>query len=285
MSVNNAKVTGQAPPLLLIEALRVETNSPVEPVTILDGVCLQISNNETFALIGESGCGKTMTALATLGLLPINVRTYGAVIFQGKNLRNIAEQDLNQIRGRHIAMIFQHAKSAFNPTFTIGTQMVEVICTHLQLRKIPARARALDLLAEIGLPDPDFVFNAYPHQLSGGMAQRAMIAMGLSCGPQLVIADEPTSALDSKTQREIVRLLRHMQKNYGFTLWLISHDLALVAKIADKIAVMKDGCIIESGSAATLLQKPRHAYTKLLLSQCKINQAQPQKTRAPVTVR
>lgn len=266
------KVSRQGEPpqwLLLIEALCIEATGAPEGAKILENAGLQIGYNETLAVIGESGSGKTMSALAALGLLPANLQASGAVIFKGKNLLTAGETYLNTLRGRHIAMIFQHANTAFNPTFTIGAQMVEVICTHLNLRKHPAKQRALNLLSEVGLPDADLVFHAYPHQLSGGMAQRAMIAMGLSCSPQLVIADEPTSALDIKTQRAMISLLQRMQRDYGFSLWLISHDLALVAEIADKIAVMHNGCIVESGVTNSILQSPRHAYTRLLLSQSK----------------
>ena len=267
MLANEQNTSTPAQWLLLIEALQVKADSPEGELKILDGVGLQIANNETLALIGESGSGKTMSALATLGLLSGNLQTSGAVIYKGKNLLTADESCLSELRGRHLAMIFQHAKSAFNPTFTIGVQMVEVICAHLKLRKTPAKKQALKLLGEAGLPDAEQVFHAYPHQLSGGMAQRAMIAMALSCSPQLVIADEPTSALDIKTQQEIISLLQRMQINYGFSLWLISHDLALVAEIADKIAVMRNGRIVESGVTSSILTNPRHAYTKLLLAQ------------------
>ena len=257
--------------LLQIKALSVTARLPQGTFPVLNKISLEIATNETLALIGESGSGKTMLALATLGLLPSNLTARGEIQFLGKNIIAGAENELINLRGRQIAMIFQNAKSAFNPTFRVGAQLVEVMQTHLQLSKQQAKRRALELFAETDLSDPDTVYHAYPHQLSGGMAQRAMIAMGLSCSPKLVIADEPTSALDTTTQRQIIDLLQKMQKQHGFALWVISHDLALVAEIADRIAVMKDGRIVESGTTTQIINNPTHPYTQLLLGEIQPN--------------
>ncbi|KAA3618878.1 MAG: ABC transporter ATP-binding protein [Calditrichaeota bacterium] len=259
-----------AKPLLQITDLSIDAVSEEIKTPIVQHVSFDVAANETLALIGESGSGKTMTALATLGLLPKNLHASGAVNFKGVNLLASAESELNRLRGRSLALIFQNAKSAFNPTFRIGTQITDVMRTHLIITKKQAKERALDFLTKVGLPDPASVFRAYPHQLSGGMAQRAMIALGLSCNPELVIADEPTSALDRKTQTEIVELLQNMQRNHGFGLWLISHNLALILTVADKIAVMKEGRIVEYGLSANMLAQPADPYTRKLLNQTKI---------------
>ena len=226
-----------------------------------------VDAGETVCIVGESGCGKSVSSLSLLGLLGRGGKvTAGQALFDGRDLITMTEKQRDQVRGAGIAMIFQDALSALNPVFTIGNQMVESIRTHLHLDKAAARERAIALLRKAGLPDPAAVMKKYPHTLSGGQRQRVMIAMALSCDPKLLIADEPTTALDVTIQAQIMALLRQLQKETGMSILLITHDLGVVAQMADRVLVMYAGQIVEEGTVFQIFDAPQHPYTKALLN-------------------
>jgi len=251
-------------PLLSVEQLSVTFN---QSQTVVDAISFTIQAGETFALVGESGSGKSMTALSVLRLLPNNATlTAAAINLQGDELTAHSELELCQIRGRRIGLIFQDPLSSLNPVMTIGSQIAEVINIHFNLSKTELKQRVLELLQQVEIPHPEQRLKDYPHQLSGGQRQRVMIAIALAGKPDLLIADEPTTALDVTIQAQILALLKNIQRQTGMALWLISHDLALVSTMADKVAVMQKGKIVETGLTAELFANPRHPYTKKLLS-------------------
>jgi ABC-type dipeptide/oligopeptide/nickel transport system ATPase component len=217
--------------------------------------------------VGASGSGKSVTAQAILGLIkrPPLLEMKGRVVFDGENLAGMTPQKIRRVRGRRIAYIFQEPMSALNPVFTAGDQIAEMVSRHQGLGRRAAMAHAADLLAEVGLPDPRRRLGSYPHELSGGQRQRVMIAMALSCNPQVLIADEPTTALDVTVQAQILRLLKRLQTERGMALLFITHDLRVMAEIADRIAVMQAGVIVEDAPVEDLFHAPRHAYTRRLL--------------------
>ena len=250
-------------PLLEVNNLQVAF-TPDEYV--VNRISFTIYPGETFALVGESGSGKSMTALAVLRLLPGNATLRAdAISLNGINLLNIPEMELCKVRGRRIAMIFQDPMTSLNPVLSIGEQVAEVIKIHFKPTKADLYRRTLELLQQVELPDPERRYNEYPHQLSGGQRQRAMIAMALAGQPDLLIADEPTTALDVTIQAQILALLKNIQERTGMALWLISHDLALVSNIAERVAVMQQGAIVETGDSVETFRKPQHAYTQKLL--------------------
>lgn len=252
-------------PLLSVKNLSVRFESDIRNPFRIQDVSFDIHSNETLAIVGESGSGKTVTALTLLGLLPTRAGIHnGEIRFQGKKVTEDGDLDFAELRGKHIAMIFQEAHAALNPAFSIGTQILDVVQTHQQLSTELARKRVLALLTAVGLANHHF--HAYPHQLSGGMAQRVMIALALSCQPELIIADEPTTALDVTTQIKILRLIKSLQKELHFALLLISHDISLVKVLADFILVMHNGRIVEKGVAGDLLSHPTQPYTQELLN-------------------
>lgn len=233
----------------------------------VDHVNFHVDQGEVVCIVGESGCGKSVTSLSMMGLLGQGgTVTEGSVLFDGKDLLTMQEKELDQIRGNRMAMIFQDPLTSLNPVFTIGNQMMESICVHLHLSKAEAAARAESLLARVGMPDPKGVMKKYPHTLSGGMRQRVMIAMALCCDPQLLIADEPTTALDVTIQAQIMQLLKELQEERKMAMILITHDIGVVANMADRVLVMYAGQIIESAKSETIFQKPEHPYTKALLN-------------------
>ncbi len=221
---------------------------------------------KTLALVGESGCGKTMTALSllSLALSPPAEAATGEVIFHGKNLLALSERELRKVRGGKIAMIFQDPSSSFNPLYTIGNQLMEAALAHLNIDEEEAFASALQALKDVGMADAEHRMDEYPHQLSGGMKQRAMIAMAMLCNPEVIIADEPTTALDVTIQAQVLDLLRGLQKKRGLALLLITHDLGVVAEIADDVAVMYATEIVETGPVKRIFESPSHPYTKAL---------------------
>jgi peptide/nickel transport system ATP-binding protein len=224
--------------------------------------------NSTVALVGESGSGKSVTALAIMGLLPrenSTIRAGGEAIYRGRNLLHLAPRELRQLRGADISMIFQEPMSSLNPVFTVGFQLTEVLTKHLGLTRRQARARAVDLLQEVGIPEPQSRMDAYPFELSGGQQQRVMIAMAIACEPKLLIADEPTTALDVTIQKQILELIAAVQKRRQMSVLFITHDLAVVGEIADFVIVMRDGEVREQGRAQQIFEAPRDAYTKALL--------------------
>jgi peptide/nickel transport system ATP-binding protein len=254
-------------PLLAVTDLRTAFRQGQDWVPAVAGVSFEIGHGESFALVGESGSGKSMTALSVLRLLPQNGRILGgSVSLDGEDLFGLPEWAMSSIRGGRIGMIFQDPMTAFNPVLTIGQQIGESLTLHRKLRGERLRQRAMELLDQVGLPQPARHLREYPHQLSGGMRQRAMIAMALAGEPDLLIADEPTTALDVTLQAQVLELLADLRKQTGMALWLITHDFATVAEVADRVAVMRAGQLVETGAAADFFAGPRHPYSKSLLA-------------------
>jgi oligopeptide transport system ATP-binding protein len=253
-------------PLLSVEGLRVQFSTARGMVYAVNGVSFDIAPGETLGLVGESGCGKSVTSLALLGILARNGRvTSGRAEFEGRDLLSLKDSDLRRIRGRQIAMIFQDPMTSLNPVLTIGRQIREVLETHFDMRKDAAVKRAGELLERVGIPSAELRLKDYPHQFSGGMRQRAMIAMALACEPKLLIADEPTTALDVTIQAQILDLLRQLVAEQNAALVLITHDLGVVAGMCERVNVMYGGMIMEAASADQLFARPRHPYTLGLL--------------------
>jgi len=236
-------------------------------VRAVDGVSWDVQEGETVALVGESGCGKSVSALSIMRLVeePAGRIESGEVIFKGRNLLSLGEEQMRGVRGREIAMIFQEPMTSLNPVLTIGRQLTEGLEIHLKMSESDARARALELLSMVGIPDPGRRLGQYPHHFSGGMRQRMMIAMALACNPSLILADEPTTALDVTIQAQILELMRDLARRLGVAMLIITHNLGVVARYADRVNVMYAGRIIERASAAELYATPRHPYTLGLL--------------------
>jgi oligopeptide/dipeptide ABC transporter ATP-binding protein len=236
-------------------------------VRAVDGVSWDIRQGETVALVGESGCGKSVSALSVMRLVPAPAGRIagGQVLFRGRDLLALSEEEMRRIRGREIAMIFQEPMTSLNPVLTIGRQLTEGLEIHLGLSPSAARRRAAELLAMVGIPDPERRLAQYPHQFSGGMRQRMMIAMALACDPSLILADEPTTALDVTIQAQILELLKDLSRRLGVAMLIITHNLGVVARYADRVNVMYAGRIIERGTARELYSNPRHPYTLGLL--------------------
>ncbi|GAM30845.1 probable ABC transporter ATP-binding protein [Acinetobacter calcoaceticus] len=256
-------------PLLHVKNLRVSfKGEDKQYIETVKGISFDIPANTTVALVGESGSGKSVTSLATMGLLPVGqskIDDQSKIIFEGKDLLSLSRKDMRKICGKDIAMIFQEPMSSLNPVFTVGNQIAEVLCLHMGLNRKQARQRVLELLKEVGIPSPEIKINAYPNQLSGGQQQRVMIAMAIACEPKLLIADEPTTALDVTIQKQIIDLLESLRKRRQMSMLFITHDLALVGEIADKVIVMRHGEIREQGDAEQVLEQPKDVYTRALL--------------------
>jgi peptide/nickel transport system ATP-binding protein len=254
-------------PLLQVNELSVTfVRRGRRDVRAVDGVSFTVDSGETLGLVGESGSGKSVTALAIMGLLPRRgVRVTGSVSFEGRELLSLRQDDLRDLRGRDIAMVFQDPLSSLNPVVPIGTQVTEVLARHRGLSGAAARKEAAALLDVVGIPDPQRRLKEYPHQLSGGMRQRALIAMAVACKPKLLIADEPTTALDVTIQAQILELLKGLVREQGTALMLITHDLGVVAGLCDRVNVMYSGRIVEQADRRTLFVSPRHPYTTGLL--------------------
>jgi peptide/nickel transport system ATP-binding protein len=254
-------------PIIEAQGLGVEFWVDGEWVMAASDINFTVSPGEVLAVVGESGSGKSTSAMSLLGLLPVNGRATGSVKLAGEELIGAEKKRLRQIRGEEIAVIFQEPMTALNPVYTIGFQISEALKVHYpKLTKQQAKERALELLAMVELPDPEKAFNSYPHQLSGGQRQRAMIAQSLSCDPKLLIADEPTTALDVTVQAEILDLLRNLNQKLQSGVILITHDMGVVADLADRILVMKDGHLLEQGTADQIFNRPQHPYTQTLLA-------------------
>jgi peptide/nickel transport system ATP-binding protein len=232
----------------------------------VDGATLAIAPGETLGLVGESGCGKSVTALSVMRLLPRNSRTAGAVRFDGQDLLALSETQMRDIRGNRIAMIFQEPMTSLNPVHTIGQQIAEAVRIHQGLGHAAAMARAAEMLRLVRIPDPERRVGDYPHQFSGGMRQRAMIAMALACSPRLLIADEPTTALDVTIQAQILRLMLELKERIGAAILLITHDLGVVAETCQRVIVMYAGRVVEEAPVLELFDHPAHPYTRGLLS-------------------
>jgi peptide/nickel transport system ATP-binding protein len=253
-------------PLLRVRDLRVEFDGPDEPVRAVDGASFEIEPGGALGLVGESGCGKSLTALALLALAPPGGRiASGSVELRGRDLLRLPEPELQKIRGAELALVFQEPASALNPVFPVGAQIGEVLRLHRGADRRTAKRTAIGLLERVGIAEPARRADAWPHELSGGMKQRVCIAMALACRPALLIADEPTTALDVTIQAQILDLLADLRRSDGLAILLISHDLGVVGELCDEVAVMYAGRIVESGPVATLLDRPRHPYTRGLL--------------------
>jgi len=252
--------------ILQVKDLGVDFWVEGEWVPAAKNLSYEIAAGEVLAIVGESGSGKSASSMALLGLTPQNGRVFGSVKLDGEELINATPKRLRELRGRGISVIFQEPMTALNPVYTIGFQIMETLRVHFNMTNEAAKKRSLELLAMVDLPDPGKAFDSYPHQLSGGQRQRAMIAQAISCDPKLLIADEPTTALDVTIQAEILDLLRDLHKRQNSAILLITHDMGVVADLADRVLVMKDGVMVEQGSARQIYKSPEQPYTKLLLA-------------------
>jgi len=253
-------------PILHLDSLSAEFVTPDGTVQAVNDISLSIKEGQTVALMGESGSGKTSVGLCIINLLPHPGRiTGGRVMYRGTDLLDFPSEEMRRIRGREIAMVFQDPSTGLNPVLSVGQQVEEAITTHLDVSRREARTRSLEVLAGMGLPEPEDVVKRYPFQLSGGMAQRVMIAIATALEPRILILDEPTSALDVTVQAAILEDLKRLQKRQGTSLLLITHDLGVVAQMADEVAVMYAGSIAERANSITLFERPRHPYTWSLL--------------------
>lgn len=257
--------TTAAEPLLAIRGLSVTMATPSGAKELVRSTDIEIGDGEIVGLAGESGSGKTMTASAILGILPPGARAAGDIRFEGRNLLDLSQRELNTVRGARIAMVFQDPTAALHPLLTIGTQLTEHMIHHLGISKREAKARAVELLDLVRIRDPHTAVKAFPHQFSGGMRQRAAIAIALACEPRLLIADEPTTALDVTVQAGILRLFDRLARETGVAMLFITHDLGVMNAIADRTYVFKDGTVVESGVTTTLLTNPQHDYTRALI--------------------
>lgn len=255
-------------PVLEVRHLKTYFQLENAPYAVVDDVSFDLHPGKTLAIVGESGCGKTVTALSILGILPTPPMLYseGEIIYRGRNLLTISKKEMFKIRGSTIAMIFQDPTNALNPVYTIGNQLLEVVELHLQLYGEEALDRVLQALKEVGISSPEERLSDYPHQLSGGMKQRVMIAMALICEPDILIADEPTTALDVTIQAQVLDLMRNLQQKNGMALLLITHDMGIVAEIADEVAVMYASQIIEKGPVQEIFRHMAHPYTQALFN-------------------
>ena len=253
--------------ILEVRDLRTHVDSERGTVRAVDGVSFTVARGRTVGIVGESGCGKTMTALSVMGLLPKpQARIVGGEVrFDGRDLTTLSSRELQEIRGRDIAMIFQDPMTSLNPTLTVGTQIMETLRRHQGVTRAQARVRAAELLAEVGITDPARRLDDYPFQFSGGMRQRVMIAIAISCNPKLLVADEPTTALDVTVQARILDLLHDLRDQHDMGLVLITHDMGVVADIADDTVVMYAGQIVEQADVDELFARPEHPYTQALL--------------------
>jgi peptide/nickel transport system ATP-binding protein len=252
-------------PRLAVENLSVEFSTDEGPVLAVDRMSFTVEPREVLALVGESGCGKSVTSMSILGLLPRSATVSGSIEFEGRELTSLPEAAIREIRGRDVSMIFQEPMTSLNPSFTVGFQIREVLHRHERMTRRQSWARASDLLELVRMPAPEARLREYPHQLSGGMRQRVMIAMAVACNPKVLIADEPTTALDVTIQAQILDILRDLREEVGTSILLITHDLGVVADIADRVAIMYAGHQVESGPVDDLFAHPQHPYTAGLL--------------------
>ena len=253
-------------PLLEIKDLKVTFETENGPFHAVDDVSFSIASNETVCIVGESGSGKSITSLSVMGLLPDNgTVTNGSLNFQGKSLLEKTEEEMQKLRGNDISMIFQEPMTALNPVLKIGYQLSEPLFIHKKISKKEVRKKSIELLDKVGIPEPAEKLNMFPHELSGGMRQRVMIAMALAGEPSLLIADEPTTALDVTIQAQILELLEDLKKQFNMGVLFVTHDMGVVAEIADRVIVMNNGKVVESGTVDAIFNRPVHPYTKKLL--------------------
>jgi len=253
--------------LLAIENLKLYFHMLVGTVRAVDGVSFHINRGETLGVVGESGCGKSVTAMSLLQLIPMppGERVSGRAVFEGKDLFGMSMEEIRKVRGNSISMIFQEPMTSLNPVFTIGDQIGEAIRLHQGLGKAVTEDKAVEMLKMVGIPEPGRRIREYPHQLSGGMRQRVMIAMALSCNPALLIADEPTTALDVTVQAQILELMIDLQEKIAMSIMMITHDLGVIAETADRVIVMYCGKIVESADVRSIFHEPLHPYTRQLM--------------------
>ncbi|MHB8927450.1 MAG: ABC transporter ATP-binding protein [Bacillota bacterium] len=265
--VGGVAVDAGAQPLVDVRDLTTVFKTDEGTVTAVDDVSFHIGRGETLGMVGESGCGKSVTSLSILRLIPTPPGRIasGKVFFEGQDLMKMSEAEMRHIRGNRISMIFQEPMTSLNPVFTVGDQIAEAIELHQKVRPREALERAIDLLKLVGIPLPERRVREYPHQLSGGMRQRVMIAMALSCKPRLLIADEPTTALDVTIQAQILDLMRRLRKEFGMSILLITHDLGVIAEMAERVVVMYAGQVVEEAPVDDLFERPMHPYTLGLL--------------------
>ncbi|OLT09585.1 peptide ABC transporter ATP-binding protein [Pseudonocardia sp. CNS-139] len=254
-----------SPPLLEVRDLRVRFDLPAGPVEAVAGMSFDVAAGETVAVVGESGSGKSVASLAVLGLLGAGRIAGGSVGWRGEDLVGASAERMRALRGAEIAMVFQNPMSSLDPLFTVGDQIGEALRAHGPVSRAQARARAVDLLRDVGIPDPHRRVRAYPHELSGGQQQRVVIAIALACSPALLIADEPTTALDVTVEAQVLRLMRDLQRDRGTALLFITHDMGVVAEMADRVVVMYAGKVVEQGPVEEVLRTPRNPYTRALL--------------------
>ncbi len=255
-------------PLLSVQNLDVAFQIEGSEVPIIRDLSFEVSYNEVLGIVGESGCGKSMTALALMGLVPNPPGriTNGSILFEGRDLAKVSEPQMQSIRGNEISMVFQEPMTSLNPVYTVGEQIAETARAHFNIGRAEAKDRAVEMLKLVGIPSPERRFDDYPHQMSGGMRQRVMIAISLICEPKLLIADEPTTALDVTVQAQIFDLFKELQEKIKTSIILITHDIGVVAEMTDRVMVMYAGRKIEEGPVADFIQNPRHPYTKGLIS-------------------
>ncbi|WP_223593991.1 ABC transporter ATP-binding protein [Neobacillus bataviensis] len=251
--------------LLEVKDLRVSFVGKKKTTNIVAGLSFQVEKGKTLCIVGESGCGKSMTSLSVMGLLPKTGEIEGEILLKGDDLTNKSMKQMSKIRGNQISMIFQEPMTSLNPVQTVGKQIAETIILHQNLNKKEAREKAIDMLRLVGIPSPEKRIDAYPHELSGGMRQRVMIAIALSCNPELLIADEPTTALDVTIQAQILDLMKKLQKDLDMGIIMITHDLAVVSEMADTVLVMYAGKAVEYGTRDAVFNNPSHPYTQGLM--------------------
>lgn len=253
--------------ILKVKGLKTYFYDRKGKVPAVDGVDFIVRKGETLGIVGESGCGKSVTSMSILKLLPPEGKVVeGEILFKGRDLTKCSSSEMEKIRGKEIAMIFQEPMTSLNPVYTVGQQIGEMIKTHEQLSKKQLREKAIEMLKLVGIPSPEKRIDEYPHELSGGMRQRVMIAMALSCNPELLIADEPTTALDVTIQAQILELMRELKNKLGTSIMMITHDLGVIAEMADYVLVMYAGMVMEYCSVRDLFQKPLHPYTQGLIN-------------------
>jgi peptide/nickel transport system ATP-binding protein len=255
-------------PLLKVEGLTIDFKTEKGQFSVVNDVSFEIHDGEIIGLVGESGCGKSVTSLSIMGLLPRKISgiSNGKILYKGKDLTKATSKELRKLRGKEISMIFQEPMTSLNPVFTIGDQIGQVIKNHTNLSKKEIKERSIELLTRVGIPRDSSIINEYPHQLSGGMRQRVMIAMAIACNPKLLIADEPTTALDVTIQAQILELLKNLAKEKNMSVIFITHDLGVVAEMCDRVIVMYSSQIVEQADVREFFKNPKHPYSKGLLS-------------------
>jgi oligopeptide/dipeptide ABC transporter ATP-binding protein len=270
-------------PLLEVKNLRTWYRSRVGTIWAVDGLSLSVEAGKTLGVVGESGCGKSQTALSVMKLIdpPGRIEPGSRVVFDGRDILSLSDQELEDLRGNEISMVFQEPMTSLNPVYTVGFQIAEAVQQHKRVSSGEAMERAVEMLRLVGIPSPEQRSRDYPHQMSGGMRQRVMIAMALACDPKLLIADEPTTALDVTIQAQILELMRELRDDLGMAILLITHDLGVVAEMADDVAVMYAGRIVEKGRVKEVFESPQHPYTEALLNSIPVlgmNRSEPLRT-------